>query len=183
MCNTHNLRAERYGDPHFTKKAANGTLTGKTCVIDGCDLPQKARSLCSVHFSRARNHGDPLAPPKKLGNGQATEERKRENRARAMKAYAQTPYGKMRRRFNQAKRRILVGATTDRYIDKDEFLKLWNTKTCGICMSELDDRTKSIDHVIPLARGGDNTMANLQMAHLICNQRKNSTMVKSCSTL
>lgn len=50
---------------------------------------------------------------------------------------------------------------------------------CGLCRRKVD-RAKlwpdpmcaSIDHVLPLARGGDNSAANLQLAHLRCNLSK-----------
>lgn len=50
---------------------------------------------------------------------------------------------------------------------------------CGIC-GEAIDRTlaapdplsPSIDHIVPLARGGSDLIANLQPAHLLCNKRK-----------
>lgn len=35
----------------------------------------------------------------------------------------------------------------------------------------------TIDHVMPLARGGSHTMANLRAAHFICNTRKNSRIL------
>lgn len=30
----------------------------------------------------------------------------------------------------------------------------------------------SLDHVVPLSKGGEHTMANVQLAHLDCNMRK-----------
>jgi 5-methylcytosine-specific restriction endonuclease McrA len=51
--------------------------------------------------------------------------------------------------------------------------------TCGICMEAVDlDLMKpnplapSIDHVVPVAFGGTDDLANLQIAHFGCNQRK-----------
>lgn len=50
---------------------------------------------------------------------------------------------------------------------------------CGICGEPVDPalahpdlRSASVDHVIPLARGGAHRMSNVQCAHLICNSRK-----------
>jgi 5-methylcytosine-specific restriction endonuclease McrA len=50
---------------------------------------------------------------------------------------------------------------------------------CGICSKKVrpdlehpDPYCASIDHVLPLARGGDNSPANLQLAHLRCNLSK-----------
>lgn len=50
---------------------------------------------------------------------------------------------------------------------------------CGICRKRVrpslahpDPRAPSLDHKIPLAAGGSNDVANLQLAHLVCNLRK-----------
>ena len=171
MCNKHHLRTERYGDPSVVKKAANGTNKLLQCKVSGCDGVVRANGFCSVHNGRLRNHGDPLAEPKKLGNGQSTPERQREKANAAMRRYNQTPAGKMRRRFANARRRILDGARSA-HLDRDQFLDLWARPCCALCGHQMTDDDKSLDHKIPLARGGSNDFDNLQMAHLICNQRK-----------
>lgn len=55
---------------------------------------------------------------------------------------------------------------------------LW-TGICGICEGPLDRTlrrpdlmSKSLDHIIPLARGGTHSQDNLQWTHLVCNLRK-----------
>jgi 5-methylcytosine-specific restriction endonuclease McrA len=68
-----------------------------------------------------------------------------------------------RTEFNNAKRRIYATETV-----------------CGICGEPVDmslrypnPLSKSIDHIIPLARGGHPTdLSNLQLAHLACNKSK-----------
>lgn len=51
--------------------------------------------------------------------------------------------------------------------------------TCRLCLLPIDpqvawpDRmSPSIDHIIPLSRGGSHSMSNVQSAHLGCNSRK-----------
>lgn len=50
---------------------------------------------------------------------------------------------------------------------------------CGLCHKRVamtktvpHPKSPSIDHVIPLAAGGDDTKANVQLAHFLCNARK-----------
>lgn len=174
LCNKHLLRLQRHGDPLLRKKAANGETCSKPCVAEGCSTTAKARGYCQAHFDRVRKYGDPTIK-KKLANGEATPERKRENRTRAQRTYYATPHGIMRKRYATAKRRVLNGGKSV-HISKDEFLALWNSSICSLCPEPLSDATKSIDHIVPLARGGSNDLDNMQMAHLLCNQRKNASM-------
>lgn len=51
--------------------------------------------------------------------------------------------------------------------------------TCGICRRKVsrtcvypDPLSPSLDHVVPMSKGGGHTYANTQCSHLICNVRK-----------
>lgn len=43
---------------------------------------------------------------------------------------------------------------------------------CGICGSLVSPDELSIDHIVPISKGGPHTTSNLQLAHLTCNRRK-----------
>jgi 5-methylcytosine-specific restriction endonuclease McrA len=43
---------------------------------------------------------------------------------------------------------------------------------CHICRKQVTFTTKSIDHLIPLSKGGSHTRANVALAHLVCNRRR-----------
>lgn len=43
------------------------------------------------------------------------------------------------------------------------------------------DADKSLDHKMPVSKGGTNDISNLQIAHLRCNQRKGNRV--ECSVL
>lgn len=43
---------------------------------------------------------------------------------------------------------------------------------CGICHFSVSSKEKSLDHVVPLSKGGEHSYANVQLAHLLCNSRK-----------
>lgn len=84
---------------------------------------------------------------------------------------------------NKAKRRALKrGATrSDNDIDLNT-LDLRDGGICHICKgivdweaSPLSNRYGSIDHVIPLAKGGTHTWDNVKLAHRLCNSRKGAS--------
>lgn len=43
---------------------------------------------------------------------------------------------------------------------------------CGICGGDVDPLRFDVDHIVPLARGGEHSYANTQPAHPSCNSRK-----------
>ncbi|AKG24294.1 HNH endonuclease [Calothrix sp. 336/3] len=47
---------------------------------------------------------------------------------------------------------------------------------CQSCGKKETESQLTIDHIIPLARGGQNDMSNLQTLCLTCNQRKNDKL-------
>jgi len=65
-------------------------------------------------------------------------------------------------------------------IDKDISLSRIRERcfdVCGICgIGEMLGDKWSIDHIIPVSKGGPHTWNNVQLAHLSCNVRKNATM-------
>lgn len=48
---------------------------------------------------------------------------------------------------------------------------------CGICGEPLNPQRFDVDHIIPLALGGEHSYANTQPAHPVCNQRKGARLV------
>lgn len=55
---------------------------------------------------------------------------------------------------------------------------------CGLCRGTVnmelehpDLWSPSVDHIVPISKGGDDTRANVQLAHLGCNIRKGNRVV------
>ncbi len=165
--------AKGYCRKHYYSAVRNGFLPRPRCEVEGCNSPMFRNGMCNKHNLRVERHGDPFVC-KKLANNTATPERKRALRAAARKRYMATPYGKLRKRFNDAKRRLRFGAISSGGLLKKEMLILWDGQICGLCGDALGE-DKTFDHIIPLGRGGDNTIKNLQLAHLKCNQKKNAS--------
>lgn len=77
----------------------------------------------------------------------------------------------------QRRRARKLGVEVERFHPMAVYLR--DRWVCGICRTRVDptlrypDRwSPSLDHVIPLSRGGGHTRANTQLAHLKCNVDK-----------
>lgn len=49
-------------------------------------------------------------------------------------------------------------------------------RVCGICGEDVDPFDFHVDHIIPLAEGGEHSYANVQVAHPSCNTSKRHTL-------
>jgi 5-methylcytosine-specific restriction endonuclease McrA len=47
---------------------------------------------------------------------------------------------------------------------------------CGICRLPVERKDASLDHIVPLSRGGHHTYENCQTAHLKCNISKGARL-------
>lgn len=73
------------------------------------------------------------------------------------------------------------GATVEVFVYSEVFER--DGWTCMVCSAPIDRELKyphplsvSLDHIIPVARGGEHSRRNAQAAHLVCNSRKNDSM-------
>lgn len=70
--------------------------------------------------------------------------------------------------------------------DKNKRILLKTQNTCGICGKLVDKRlhypnpmAPSIDHIIPVSKGGHpSDIDNLQLAHWTCNRQKSDKMFR-----
>lgn len=113
------------------------------CIEPGCERPVIGRGLCGSHYSAVWRSEN---PDKHAMNNHRY-------RARRRGAYVE-PVD-----------RVVV-------LERDG----WR---CGICGKRIpkhakypDPESASIDHVVPLSKGGTHEMKNVQAAHLICNALK-----------
>jgi 5-methylcytosine-specific restriction endonuclease McrA len=114
---------------------------------------------------------------------QANKERMRAAKAAAVRRY-QLAHPEKKREWNNAyyarnpeqykeaakrRRRAKRAARTEPYRDADIFLR--DAGICQICLEPVTS-DPTIDHIIPLSKGGFDCPANVQLAHRSCNSRK-----------
>lgn len=62
------------------------------------------------------------------------------------------------------------------FVERVERSVVWERDggICGICGEAADAADWHMDHVKPLARGGEHSYANVQVSHPRCNRQKGS---------
>ncbi len=76
------------------------------------------------------------------------------------------------RELDTTKRHRRRGATVVEKVDPAYIYKRDGGK-CGICGKRVAKKDVSLDHIEPVSAGGVHSNANVQLAHLVCNSRRN----------
>ena len=121
------------------------------CSVVGCERPYRARGWCNAHYkvwSRAEGRTAPSV------------------------------WNDRRRNNAQARRARMKGARTGGSVFLAEIVARDGTD-CHLCGGPVDmtlawpDRdSKSVDHVVPLSKGGAHDPSNCALAHMGCNSSK-----------
>lgn len=168
LCTRH-YAAMRYRSPTYkTGRKAPCTSCGKPCAVS-----RKSQPLDRIRC-RGCGWAKPKAP-KPCGRCGTDIRDKPRSKFCAPCGLARTTE---RYRDKARKRRATLRGlpsepyTTEEIAERDEF-------ACGICSLPVDMTLKtpdpgapSVDHKVPIAAGGGDTLANVQLAHLLCNWRK-----------
>lgn len=90
--------------------------------------------------------------------------------------YAEANPDRGREKSRRRRVRILNGVV-EKFTELEIFER--DNWICQICLVEVDktlpfpmSMSKSLDHIIPVAKGGSHTRENVRLAHLVCNMRK-----------
>lgn len=60
-------------------------------------------------------------------------------------------------------------------------LYIRDNATCGICGNHVEMCQVSIDHIVPVSKGGRHVWDNVQLAHYLCNMRKSNQELSELS--
>jgi 5-methylcytosine-specific restriction endonuclease McrA len=74
------------------------------------------------------------------------------------------------------KRRLLTSTLTIETVQEiyEKNIEQYGTLTCYLCKKTIKFRQDSLEHKIPISRGGTNSKDNLAVAHRSCNCKKNT---------
>jgi len=128
------------------------------CEVDGCARPVVAQQLCKAHHTALRR-----------AEGYQQETREWDDRMR-------DAYHRRRAREREAATGEPVLRT--KIAERDQW-------TCHLCLLAVDPELEypakmsaSLDHVIPLSRGGSHDPSNVKLAHLTCNMSKGDRLLE-----
>lgn len=169
---------------------------------DECRWPEcsvskiKARGLCRDHYRRAGLVGDMEEPWKlwKPGghcivcgtwrDGAIRNQRFCSSACNVLDWKRRNPERsrELDREHTRRRRAQKMATQVERFTDKD--IRMAHGDVCYLCGDRINFRLKfphpksrSVDHIIPLSRGGSHTLGNVAMTHYQCNQIKNAKAV------
>lgn len=211
FCGTHQSRLVKHGDPAVTMKGkyhkvailADGrkvcTGCGESKPLDGFHRDasgtagRRARcKVCETIIERERY----------LANVEESRRKQRERRARNLEAHRE--YDRLRYErdrdarielatmHSQARRARLANAVREKGVTRTALRKRDGDAChyCGVIMDfsratgrKFNSKHATVEHVIPLSRGGSHTMANSVLACRRCNCQKNSRTVEEWKEL
>ena len=76
---------------------------------------------------------------------------------------------------NAKRRAVLKGATVEKVDRREVYLR--DKGICGICGCPVSLEEVTLDHIIPLSKGGEHSYRNIQLAHLSCNSAKGAKII------
>ncbi|MBQ1064490.1 HNH endonuclease [Micromonospora sp. C41] len=160
----------------------------KTCTEPGCDGALRARGLCSTHYNQRHqpNRHAAVETACTVCQAQVLRPAKSDRRPTCsvtcrtllQHGVATGMTGQYDWANDAALRARRAGATVIEVFDRtDVFVRdNWTCQLCGFPVdataSPFDPSSPTVDHVVPLSRGGQHTMANVQCSHLGCNAAK-----------
>lgn len=167
---------------------ANADSPTKTCTQDGCSNALRARGLCSTHYNQQYQPGRHAAaqtacvvcgtPTARPRSGTRRPVCSVECRTRLTHGDAAGSTSSYNWRADAAQRATKAGATVIEPFDREAIFERddWTCYLCGLPVDReapvFGLESATVDHVIPLSRGGEHSMRNARTAHLRCNSAK-----------
>jgi len=156
----------------------------RICKIEGCEEKFYGKGMCKKHYNEDYFKSE---KGKEIRQRHSKSEKRKEQQKKysksergkeAQQKYFNSEKGKEVKRRNKQKRRALKNNSQVEDFTNLEIFERDKWK-CGICGLDVDkslcypDKSSaSLDHIVPLSRGGSHTKENVQCSHLSCNLKK-----------
>lgn len=186
-CAAHHARWYRYGDPTFEHPTWNRVLLGPPApppsipTEKACNRCGEVKVLDAFHVSRSCRDG--RRGECKVCARRRTSEWSRDNAARkaaynlAWQAANPERWAKLQKLASHRRRGRLAGTPEHLALTLDEWEEVlaWHDGLCVYC----GDEATEMEHIIPVARGGAHTQANVAPACKPCNRSKRATTAET----
>ena len=173
----------------------------KLCIVKSCNKKHYCKGLCKSHYRKQyrRDNKEKIRVYSKQYRKQYYQDHieyfrdygRREDRIEYMKYYYQdnkeqmiewykrwckTEVGKASNKAYQHNRRLLTKDLTKEIVQKvyEANIARFGVLTCYSCFKLIIDNDDSLEHLIPVSRGGGNEYDNLAVAHRGCNSKKHT---------
>jgi 5-methylcytosine-specific restriction endonuclease McrA len=178
LCTTHYHRWHKHGDVNVVLKVAS--VADRSCAVPDCPKPLDSSTFCAMHYRRNRLYGDPLGRSTKYSAINCLE-------CGAPIDVPATQIGwpplhcSERCRYRRRSVRYGNRGMDPRYIEGVRRAEIFERDgwTCQLCHQPVDPTLTwpnrmmaTIDHIIPVVRGGRHVRSNVRLAHLSCNTRR-----------
>lgn len=193
-CNTHLQQAYKTGSLKLRHRYAKDAA----CRWPDCETKPHGRGLCKRHYQRAFTSGNFDTPwdewnvPSEANCVVCGKQFERVNRNRKFCSHLcgkrsrrkRNPeqYLEEARRSNRRRRARKSNVEAEEFTNAD--VRMFHGDDCYLCGERINFRLRwpnpkspSLDHVIPLSRGGTHTLENCAMTHWECNHKKNANLV------
>lgn len=184
-------RPRKYCTRQCLRVATRNSST-KICTHPGCDRAVRAKGLCSTHYNQRHvpdRHPRVEVPCAVCG---VTVTRARDSRrlptcSVACRTLVQHSIPSDADHYDWARdaqrRALRLGATIADRVEREDVLQAdgWRCYLCGvdtrIAASPFDPRSATVDHVIPISKGGQHVRENLRCCCLGCNSSKQALLL------
>jgi 5-methylcytosine-specific restriction endonuclease McrA len=139
------------------------------------DLRERTKASSRRHFEKV--YADPDLRAARLAAVTEWRAANPEKVREQNRAWCAANRNKKRAKDQRRRARLL-----DAFVAEVDPAEIWTRDEgiCGICREVINPdlpwphkMSKTLDHVVPLARGGTHEPGNIQLAHAVCNSRKN----------
>lgn len=170
LCNAHYKKQRKYGDPLASSPR-------QSCAWQGCDkkvvISRSVSGLCELHamYQWKRDNPDRVNASSRRYNDRNPDKKAawQDKYRKANLAYfADRSAARHARKKAQFKEHVKRSVVFER-----------DCGICGICGLAVDPKNWHLDHVVPLALGGEHSYANTQVTHPVCNLRKGANLLKA----
>lgn len=168
----------------------------RTCSVDGCCAPHRARGLCSTHYNQQHQPGRHRKNMTACAVCGASILRPASTSRRPVCSVAcrsalsghdgsTATYSWARDAAHRARE---AGATVVEVFEREQVFERdgWTCQRCGLAVSldvdALDPTSATVDHVTPLSHGGEHTLNNAQCLCLMCNSIKRDSLTVTLSS-